>query len=292
MANVKIITDSVAGVPRDLAEKYTIKVIPAAYIRYKGTTYIDGVTLSVNEAYDLIKKDPDQFSTAALTPGYIMEIYKELAQSNSEMLHLCLSSALSVTHQTAKMATELLSGEMPKVHISVIDTKAVASMQGLIVLALAEAAFKGMDLKSLEESFSKVRAQTHGIMMLDTLKYVYRTGRMSKMGSTIASLLKIKPINQLTDEGALEMWDRVTNREKGYRKLIDYVKQKSDGKPQHFMVMHAAAPEMAEQFISMLKEQCEALSVIVSEYSPVMGYGAGPGCIFVGFHSEFNLFKQ
>ena len=291
MVNVKIITDSVAGIPHDLAEKFNIKIIPAAYIRYKGITYIDGVTLSVKEAYDLIKKDPDQFTTAALTPGYILEIYKEVAQASSEILHLCLSSGLTVTHQTAKMAATLLSEEMPKVQVTVIDTKAVASLQGLVVLALAEAASKGMDLKSLEESFLKVREQTYGIMMLDTLKYVYRTGRMSKLGSTIASLLNIKPINELNSEGALEMWDRVTNREKGYKKLIDYVKQKSDGKPQHFMVMHAAAPEMAEQFITMLKEQCKCLSIIVSEYSPVMGYGAGPGCVFVGFHPELNLFK-
>jgi len=292
MANVRIITDSVAGIPKELAEKFNIRVIPAAYIRYKGETYIDGVTLSVKDAYELIKKDPDQFTTAALTPGYIMDIYREEAKTSKEILHLCLSSALSVTHQTAKMAADLLSQEMPDVHVKVIDTKTVASIQGLVVLALAGAASKGMDMKNLEESFAKVREHTNGIMMLDTLKYVYRTGRMSKLGSTIASLFNIKPINIMNPDGALEMLDRVTKREKGFEKLIEYVKKHSEGKPQHFMVMHAAAPEMAEQIVSMLKEQCQVFSIIVSEYSPVMGYGAGPGCIFIGFQSELDLFKK
>ena len=66
MSNVLIITDTVAGIPRELAQKYNIKIIPAAIIRFRDETFIEGETLSVTEAYNLIKKDPDSFSTSAL----------------------------------------------------------------------------------------------------------------------------------------------------------------------------------------------------------------------------------
>jgi DegV family protein with EDD domain len=289
MSNVLVITDTVAGIPRELAQKYNIKVIPAAIIRFRDETFIEGETLSVAEAYNLIKKDPDGFSTSALTPGYLKDMYKEQLGKYNKIIHMTLSGELSAGFKVASLAAANLMEEIKNSRISVIDTKAVASIQGLLVLAIAEAAAKGKSMDQLLEMIPRIRKQTFGAMMLDTLRYVYRTGRMSKMGSRIASLFNIKPINELTSEGRVELWDKVRDREKGYQKLIDYINEKSGTKSLHFMVMHAAAPEMADRFIELLKENFDCLSVIISEYSPVMGYGAGPGCVFVGFHPELDL---
>jgi DegV family protein with EDD domain len=289
MSNVLIITDTVAGIPRELAQKYNIKIIPAAIIRFRDETFIEGETLSVTEAYNLIKKDPDSFSTSALTPGYLKEMYTEALAKSKDIIHLTLSGELSAGYKVASLAAASLVEEVKNARISVIDTKAVASIQGLLVLDIARAAAAGKSMDQLLEMIPVIRKQTYGVMMLDTLRYVYRTGRMSKMGSRIASLFNIKPINELTFEGKVELWDKVRDREKGYQKLIDYINEKSDTKSLHFMVMHAAAPEMADRFVELLKENFTCLSVTISEYSPVMGYGAGPGCVFVGFHSEINL---
>jgi DegV family protein with EDD domain len=289
MSNVLIITDTVAGIPRELAQKYNIKIIPAAIIRFRDETFIEGETLSVTEAYNLIKKDPDSFSTSALTPGYLKEMYTEALAKSKDIIHLTLSGELSAGYKVASLAAANLVEEVKNARISVIDTKAVASIQGLLVLDIARAAAAGKSMDQLLEMIPVIRKQTYGVMMLDTLRYVYRTGRMSKMGSRIASLFNIKPINELTFEGKVELWDKVRDREKGYQKLIDYINEKSDTKSLHFMVMHAAAPEMADRFVELLKENFTCLSVTISEYSPVMGYGAGPGCVFVGFHSEINL---
>ena len=111
---------------------------------------------------------------------------------------------------------------------------------------------------------------------------------MSKMGSRIASLFNIKPINEVTDEGKLEMVDRTRNRDHGLELIFEYIQQKSTKKALHFMITHAAAPDIAEQFGVMLKKKFECLSLITSDYSPVMGYGAGPGAIFVGFRPELD----
>jgi DegV family protein with EDD domain len=291
MSKLLVMTDSVAGIPKNLAEEYQINVVPAANILFDGHTYIDGVTLSTTEAYQLIKKDPDKFTTSALTPGYFLDEYLKLSKKAQGILHITLSSALSANYKTAGLASEMLQKESPQTNVRIFDSKTVAGSQGLIVLAAARAATQGKSLEDVANIAEQVRQKTKGIMMLDTLRYVYRTGRMSKFASRMAALFNIKPINRMTDEGTLEFVDKVRNREAGYQKLIDLIKEEAKTDSLHFMLMHAAAPEMADRFSQLLRQQFNCLRVLISEYSPVMGYGAGPGAIFVGFHPELDFLK-
>ncbi len=289
MAKVMVMTDRVAGIPRELAEEYRIKVVPAAHIIFDGQNYIEGVTLSVTEAYQLIKKDPDKFTTSALNPGYFLEEYQKLSQKSPDILHVVLSSALSANYKTANLAAETLKKEFPKTNLRVFDAKTVAGAQGLIVLAAARAAAQGKSLDEVVKVAEKARENTKGLMMLDTLRYVYRTGRMSKLASRMAALFNIKPINRMNKDGTLDFVDRVRNREAGYQKLIDLIKADAGSNSLHFMIMHAAAPEMAERFSNLLRHNFDCQRILVSEYSPVMGYGAGPGAIFVGYHPDIEF---
>lgn len=289
MARVMVMTDSVAGIPRNLAEEYHITVVPAAIIIFDGHNYIDGVTLSATEAYQLIKKDPDKFTTSALNPGYFLEEYQKLSQKSADILHITLSSALSANYKTAGLAVEMLQKESPKTNLRLFDAKTVAGAQGLIVLAAARAAAQGKSLDEVAAAAEKAREKTRGLMMLDTLRYVYRTGRMSKFASRVAALLNIKPINRMTEEGTLEFVGKVRNREAGYQKLIDLIKAEATSNSLHFMLMHAAAPEMAERLSQLLRQNFDCQRILISEYSPVMGYGSGPGSIFVGFHPDLEF---
>ena len=292
MSKVLVMTDSVAGIPKNLAEEYQIKVIPAANIVFDGTTYIDGVTISAPEAYDLIKKNPDKFTTSAISPGHILDAYRQASENKQDIIHITLSAALSANHKSACLAEEMLQKEAPQTNLKLFDSKTVAGAQGLIVLAAARAAAQGMNFDQVADVAELARQKTKGIMMLDTLRYVYRTGRMSKLASRVASLLNIKPINKMTEEGTLENVDRVRDRESGYKRLIDLIKQEAGTDSLHFMIMHAAAPEMAERFSELLKQEFNCLRVLISEYSPVMGFGAGPGALFIGYHPELDLSKR
>ncbi|TES88874.1 MAG: DegV family protein, partial [Dehalococcoidia bacterium] len=177
MARVMVMTDSVAGIPRNLAEEYHITVVPAANIIFDGHNYIDGVTLSATEAYQLIKKDPDKFTTSALNPGYFLEEYKKLSQKSTDILHITLSSALSANYKTAGLAGEMLQKKSPKTNLHIFDSKTVAGAEGLIVMAAARAATQGKNLEEVVAIAEKTKEKTRGLMMLDTLRYVYRTGR-------------------------------------------------------------------------------------------------------------------
>jgi len=291
MSKVLVMTDTVACIPNKLAEEHHIKIVPAANIIFDGKSYIEGITISATESYGLIKKDPDKFLTSAMTPGYFIDEYRKLSTAFQDILFIILSSALSAGFKTASLAAESFQKESPQTNIRVMDSRTVAGAQGLVVLAAAKAAAQGMNLEQVATVAEKVRQKTVGLMLLDTLRYVYRTGRMSKEEASKAAALNIKPLNRVNDEGLVEFVDSVTEREDGFKKLIELIQKEAGTDALHFLISHAAAPEMAETFSELLKQEFDCLSLIISDYSPVMGYGAGPGALFVGFHPELGLLK-
>lgn len=291
MSKVVVMTDSVACIPKELAEKHQIEVVPAANIMFDGQTYIDGVTISAAEAYQLLRKDPDRFVTSAITPGQLMEVYRQLSARSQEILFITLASVLSAVFKTATLAADIFKSESSQTTIRVSDSRAVAGTQGLVVLAVAKAVAQGFGLDRVASLVQQVRQKTGGVMMLDTLRYVYRTGRMSKLGARLVSLLNIKPINRLSEEGKIVFVDRVRKREDGYKRLLVLIRDEAGTDALHFMITHANAPEMAERFSELLKQNFNCLSMSISDFSPVMGYGSGPGTLFIGFHPELDLLK-
>ena len=291
MSKVVVMTDSVACIPKELAEKHQIEVVPAANIMFDGQTYIDGVTISAAEAYQLLRKDPDRFVTSAITPGQLMEVYRQLSARSQEILFITLASVLSAVFKTANLAADIFKSESSQTTIRVLDSRAVAGTQGLVVLAVAKAVAQGFGLDRVASLVQQVRQKTGGVMMLDTLRYVYRTGRMSKLGARLVSLLNIKPINRLSEEGKIVFVDRVRKREDGYKRLLVLIRDEAGTEALHFMITHANAPEMAERFSELLKQNFNCLSMSISDFSPVMGYGSGPGTLFIGFHPELDLLK-
>ncbi|MFO8009504.1 MAG: DegV family protein [Dehalococcoidia bacterium] len=282
-------TDTVSCIPPELAREHQIRIVPASNIMFGGNTYVEGVTISATEAYDLIKKDPDSFMTSAITPGYLAEEFREVSNLSPGIIHITLSSAMSAGFETATIAAENIRQESPGIDIRVVDSKTVSGAQALIVLAVSREAAKGADLDRLVDIAQKARGETGGIMFLDTLRYIYRTGRMSKTASRIASIFNIKPINLVSDEGTVEFVDRVRKRSDGFKKVIELIRKEAETDSLHFMVSHAAAPDVAENFCEQLRKEFNCLSIVTSDYSPVMGYGAGPGAIFVGFQPELDL---
>ncbi|MEE8353024.1 MAG: DegV family protein [Dehalococcoidales bacterium] len=289
VTKVAVMTDSIACLSEQLAAERGIKVVPAANIMFAGKSYIEGETITADEAYRFLQQDPDSFKTSPMTPGYLVEAYRALSASSKEILFITVASALSAVAKTAETAAEMVRTEAPETTIRVHDSRACASTEGLVVLAAAAAAADGKSLDEVVAVADRARQESHGLMLLDTLRYVYRTGRMSKTASRIAAILNIKPINRLTPEGTIELADRARKRDDGMRRLLRLIGGEAGTKDLHFMLAHAAAAEMAEKFAAMLREEYNCLSLIVADFSPVMGYGSGPGSLFVGFHPELDL---
>jgi DegV family protein with EDD domain len=289
MSHVKIMTDSVSSISPELAKEYNINIVPAANIDYGGQMYLDGVEITPAEAYKMLEEDPDRFTATTLSPGDFMKYFREANRESNDILYIGFSSALSGTFKLVGLAAEQLQKEEPGNNIKVYDSKTAAGAQGLLTIVAAKAAAAGKDLAEVVNIVEQARPKTGGIMMLDTLRYVYRTGRMSKTAARLVSLLNIRPINKMTDEGTLEMIDRVRKREDGYSRVIKFIKKEAETDSLHFIVSHANAPEIGERVCELLRQNFNCLSLDITEYSPIMGYSVGTGCFFIGFQPDFGF---
>ncbi len=289
MSKVLVMTDTVSGISSELAREYGIRVVPGANIVYDGKLYADGVDITPEQAYQYLQKAPDKFSAATLNPSYLLEIYREVVKQTNDIVFITFSSMMSAANKIANVAADLLKKEQPQVNIRVIDSKTAASPLALLAIDAAKGARAGMDLDRVANLVIETRKKTGGLMLLDTLRYVYRTGRYSRTSAMIASLLQIKPINRVKLDGTMEVVDKVRKRQDGYRRLIELIKEEAGTNSLHFVVSHAASPEIADEFIQLLRTEFNCLSMGITEYSPIMGYASGPRCLFVGFHPELGL---
>jgi DegV family protein with EDD domain len=288
MANVKVITDSVSGVPKSWQDQLGIIVAPAAFINFKGKRYLEGVDITNAEAYDMALKS-EGFTTSAIAPGVLLDIFKKAAQSTDKILFVSVSSAMSAVFKMAQAAAELLKEDMPKVSVRVWDSKNTAGGQGLLAQLAAKAAAKGMGLDDIVKLLEASRPKVASVMLLDTLKYVYRTGRVSRMQSRFAAMLNIKPIESMSPEGNLEMRSRARSHDKGVAMLMEQLKKEAAPEPLHFLVLHAVAPQWGDELAALIKKDYKVLSMDVNVYSAIMGYASGQGCLSIGCIPEIKF---
>jgi DegV family protein with EDD domain len=292
MQKVRVIADTVAGLPSELIEQYDIKVVPVGNIIYDGQWYLDGVSISPSEAYDLLRKDPDKFRTSAISPGYLLDVYRDLGTVSRDIVFIALSSAMSAVFKSASVAADMYMRESPDVRIRIVDSKIVSSGQGLVTLAAAKAASEGKDLDQVADAALNTRQRTGNLILLDTVRYVYRTGRMPKIASRIGSMLGVKPIARITDKGEMHSIGLCRTRESGIRRMIKEIGKQTKGAALHFMILHADAPEAAENLRRRVEQEFDCLSMVMGEFSPVMGYSAGPGSLTIGFHPAMTTGEQ
>ena len=291
MPKIALMTDSVAGINEELAEKHQIKTVPTAYIIYDGHSYLEGESINAVEAYQLLRRDPDKFNTSAISPDYLINVYRELSKKSQEILFITVSSALSAVSKSALLAAKLFREQYPEITIHVIDSKTVAGGEGLMVLAAAKAVARGMSLEQVVNMTGQLRQKTGTFILIDTLRYVYRTGRIPKFASMLGSALGVKPLSRVSDDGALHPAGVSRTRKGGISRMLELIKEDAGTDSLHFMIMHADDPPAAEELSEQLKGEFNALSMTITEFSPVMGYGSGPGTLAVGFHPEIDFPK-
>jgi DegV family protein with EDD domain len=288
MSNVAIIADTVAGIPQDWIKKWGITVIPAAIINADNKRYVEGVDISTNDAYALAERT-QKYSTSSISPGIVLDSFKKVAARSDQMLLVAFSSAMGAIYKVAGGAIELAREENPKLDIRVYDTKTVASAEGLLVMAAARAAAAGKSLDEIIQLLDTLRPRIGCFNLMETLKYVYRSGRVSRFKSELAAMMHIRPILKMMPDGTMENVARARDRAKAIALLLDLIRKELPPERCHFMILHAVAPEWAKELGTLIEREFNPLDVTYGEYSAIMGYASGKGCLSVGFMPEIKL---
>jgi DegV family protein with EDD domain len=269
---LKIVTDSTCDLPKEVIEKYGITVIPA-YINFSDGSYLDGVEISRKEFYERLPTCETPPTTSAPAIGTFAKVYQELREKGAtSILSIHISSALSGIYNVAVLAAEA----METIKVKTFDAGNLSLGTGLVVEVAAKMAQSGINLEEVLEKVKEVAQRTYTFAALDTLKFLQRSGRISKLKAGFGSLLQIKPILRMNQSKvAME----VSRTSKGaIQHLVNTLR--ALGPLEAIALVHTNVPDRAEKLRAELKTIFDnVIQAYSTDVTPVIGAHIGPGAV-------------
>ncbi len=270
----RIVTDSMADVPEDLAKKYNITIIPVNVL-FGTECYRDGVDLTTEQFYARLVSSKSLPTTAVPSLGTFIEAYENVAKAADEILVITISHKLSGTFETASRAAEMAK---TKKRIKVIDSLHVVMGEGLLVVLAAKAAKEGASLDEIMKLVQKNIPRTEERMAFDTLEYLKKGGRIGAGQAFLGSILKLNPILCLRD-GEVYPISRERSRAKAMESLFNFTLSYTN--VEAIAVEDATTPNEADALAQRLKANFPDKPVYRSKVGAVMGTHVGPSVIAV-----------
>jgi DegV family protein with EDD domain len=276
---IKIVTDSTADIPPQLAKELDITVVPV-YLRFGDEVYRDVVDISQDEFYRRLINDPIHPSTTQPTPQDFIDVYKKLSKKADGIISIHVSTKLSGTYNAALRGKEAVGKECP---IEVIDSEVVTMGLGQLAIAANTIAQSGKSLQQVVKEVKEMIPSIHILGLLDTLKYLALGGRIGKLQALLGSVLNIKPMLTVKD-GELSPAGRVRSRAKGIDILVDYVKNTAD--IQDLAVIYNTSLEEAQVLVKRLGAVFPEERIRLARLGPALGVHTGPGILFMSLRGK------
>jgi DegV family protein with EDD domain len=279
LGNIRFVTDSTADIPLEWREALGIEMVPLK-VHIGGETYLDAVNLQSEAFYGKLAQASALPTTSQPSPVDFVEVYKKLvSEPNVQIISIHLSSTFSGTYQSAVLAKSLLE---EKADITIVDSKSASYGFGMLVVKAAEAARDGKSKEECLELIRRLRGEQSLFFLVDTLEYLQKGGRIGKAAAMIGSLLNIKPILTIDQDGAIMPLDKVRGQKKAMSRIIELLKEeKSTEQDVEIMIAHSTAMETAEELSALVSEHFRVVKTSYIPLGPVIGTHVGPGTVAV-----------
>ena len=285
MSKTAVVTDSIACLTKEHAQKYGIRIVPIN-IFFEGKIYRDWIDLTAAEAYKFLDKAPQFWKSSAPSPEEFLKAYQELSKYAQNILVITLSSKLSMCYSSAQTAKEIAKEQLPQVTVEVIDSETVTAAEGLIALAAARADAEGKAFADVIATAQKVKERVKFIILLETTRHVYRTGRIPKIASQIGSVLPVKPILTVS-HGLVRFVNASRTKPNGIEKMLRMMREQvGTSEPIHVAVMHADALKEAQELKERIAKEFNCAELFITDFSPIMGYATGRGTLGLAFYKS------
>ncbi|NLY10724.1 MAG: DegV family protein [Firmicutes bacterium] len=276
---IKLITDSAADLPEEIAQNYDIDIVPLR-IFFDDKEYLDKVTLSTPEFYKLLAASENLPSTTQITPVEFSERFEKYLKEGYKVLYIGISSKLSGTLQSAVLAKELLGSD----DIEVFDSLSASIGIGLLVIRAAEMAAEGKSLHEIISKLTAYREQAFGYLYLDTLNNLVKGGRLSKAKGVVGSLLRIKPVLKITEDGEIVVAEKTRSLQAALSTIVKRAKERQRNlSNESIAIAHTNAPELAEKLSELVQEEFKPRKIVISLAGPTVGTHVGPGGVGLFF---------
>jgi len=276
-----ILTDSSADLGAELAEELDVQVLPLQFTIKDKTyrNYPDDREMDPKEFYAMLRAG-EVATTAAVNVAQYQEALEPLLQAGRDVLILAFSSGLSATYNSSAVAVEELRAKYPERQIYTVDTLCASLGQGLLVWYAAREREKG---KSIQEVFDWVVSHKLNIchqFTVDDLHFLKRGGRISATTAMVGSMLQIKPVLHVDDDGHLINIGKARGRQASLKALVDKMEQTAiDPKDQTVFISHGDCLEDAQLVAQMVKDRFGVKDVYINYVGPVIGAHSGPGTL-------------
>lgn len=277
-----ITTDSTVDLSKEFLNEKEITVLSLSYI-LDGVTYKDMEGLTGKEFFDKLRNGSLP-TTSQINPEEAKETFEQIVKEGKDILHIAFSSGLSGTYNSCRIAAEDLMEEYPESKVIVIDSLCASMGEGLLLYKAIELKEEG---KSLEELADWVEANKLHIchnVTVDDLFHLHRGGRISKATAVLGSMVKIKPIIHMDNEGKLVVIGKERGRKKSITNLVDRMeKQMGEYDNSTCMITHGDCEEDALYLKTLLEERFGVKKVIIHGIGSVIGSHTGPSVLAVFF---------
>lgn len=273
-----VITDSSAVLSSATLERDNLFVLPIP-VTIEGQTYIEGENLTAEEFYQKMANSSELPKTSQPSLLELEEILASLTEKGySHAIGLFLSSGISGFYQNI----QYLADEFEGLSIAFPDTKITSAPLGMMVENVLVWAENGRSYEEILTKLNQEIGKTTAFIMVDDLNHLVKGGRLSNGAALLGNLLSIKPILYFTGEGKIEVYEKVRTEKKAVKRLLEILQEQTKDGQYQIAIIHANAPEKAENFKRSLEETGIATDLPIVSFGSVIGTHLGEGAVAFG----------
>lgn len=280
MREFVITVNSTVDLPREWVEERNVPVIPLKYT-IDGQTYTDMYGLTGKEFFEKLREGKMSV-TSQVNPDEAKEAFEPFLKEGKDILHLGFSSGLSGTYNSLRIAGEELSEEYPEAKIIVIDTLCACLGEGLLLYKALQLKEAGKDIDEIAQWVEENKLHICHNVTVDDLNHLHRGGRVSKATAVLGTMVQIKPIIHMDNEGKLQVIGKERGRKRSLNKIVDMAVEQSKGWDNDMvMITHGDCIEEAEYVAGLVREKMGVSQILINNIGTVIGSHTGPGVVAV-----------
>lgn len=280
MSKIAVATDSNSGITQEQAKEYGVHVIPMPFF-IDGETYYEDVNLTQEEFYEKLEGNAE-ISTSMPAVGDVTDFWDKLLKEYDEVVYIPMSSGLSSSCETAMMLAQEYEGK-----VQVVNNQRISVTQKQTVLDALEMVERGMNAAQIKEYLEETKFESSIYIMLDTLYYLKKGGRITPAAAALGTLLKLKPVLQIQGE-KLDAFAKARTVKQAKSIMIDAVAKDfaerfndADGENMWIQVAYTKDKEAAEEFKAQLQELYPNHKIVMDPLSLSISCHIGPGALAI-----------
>lgn len=274
---IRIITDSLCDLTMSHAKEINIDILPLT-VRFGENDYKCGVEMKNEDFYEQLATNPNHPSTAAVNPFEFEELFRKYIEAGDEIVAIIFSKFMSATFQSAQIAAQNINCD--RLHL--IDCENGAMGQALLIETAVTLRDEGKTATEIADTITSLLPKTMTYIVVDSLEYLKRGGRISKSAALLGSLIKLHPVLQVVADGAKPV-DKVKGKKSCNAWLIKKLQDRPADPNYKLVIGHSNAPERAETFKEQLREAGITNDIFITCIGPVVGTHIGPNSLGIGY---------